>query len=261
MNADEYRKLAEVEDQMWYFRALHGHIERALLEALNEKPAAILDAGCGTAGLIRRLAPKHPAWRWQGVDLSELACALARERVVGLGAPMPAIAEPTIHHGSVTELPFADASFDAIVSADVLYHIDDDERALRELVRVLRLGGVVVINVPAYRWLWSYHDVAVHSRRRYSRPDVRDKLRRAGLVVDRATYWNALPFPLVVVRRKLLPAPRSGSDVQLYAAPVEAAFNVAMACERAWLRTMGALPFGSSVFAVARKKQGMAHER
>ncbi len=256
MHADEYCKLAEVEDRMWYFRALHGHIERALTEALGVSSASVLDAGCGTGGLIRRLAPKRARWRWTGIDVSDLACQLARERVSpgNVDLARPAVPETQIVHGSITSLPFEAAQFDAIVSADVLYHVDEDEAALREFARVLRPGGVVVLNVPAYRWLWSYHDVAVQSRRRYDRAEVTRKLEDGGFVVRASTYWNTLPFPLVVLRRKLLPAPKSGSDVQLYSAPIETMFAAAMALERTWLRAVGPLPFGSSVFAVAQKR-------
>jgi ubiquinone/menaquinone biosynthesis C-methylase UbiE len=251
MNDEEYQKLAAVEDRMWYFRALHGHVERELVAGFGGRPAAILDAGCGTGGLIARLGPRHPTWEWTGLDLSEIACEFATQRVAGSGAPRPNAI--TIRRGSVEALPFADGSFDAIVSADVLYHVDDDAAALREFSRVLRPHGLVVLNVPAYRWLWSYHDEAVHSRRRYGRGDVRRLMRDAGFALRQATYWNTLAFPLVVVRRKLLPAPPGGSDVRLYSAPVEKAFDLAMALERTWLRSVGALPFGSSVFAVGRK--------
>lgn len=244
MEADEYVKLAAVEDRMWYFRALHSHVARALDGAGLPGAAVVLDAGCGTGGLLRRLSGIHSEWRWTGVDLSPAACRLARERVA---------AATEIREASVTALPFADASFDAVVSADVLYHVADDAAALREFARVLRPGGVVVINVPAYRWLWSYHDEAVHSCRRYRRREVLAKLGAAGFSGAAATFWNTLPFPLVVARRKFLPRPRDGSDVRLYPPVVEAAFNAAMAVERAWLRRVGPLPFGVSIFAVARK--------
>jgi SAM-dependent methyltransferase len=259
MNADEYRKLAEVEDRMWYFGALHGHIEHELVRAFRDGPASVLDAGCGTGGMIARLAPRHLAWNWTALDVSELAVSYAQQRLaqpaIGVSANEKLGKAPlaAVHLGSVTALPFADNSFDAIVSADVLYHVDDDGAALREFLRVLRPGGLAVLNVPAYQWLWSYHDVAVHSRRRYSRPDVVRKLRASGFTSVRATYWNTILFPLMVVRRKLMAAPSAGSDVHVYPAPVEAAFGVAMAFERRWLRVLGALPFGGSVFAVGRK--------
>lgn len=242
MEADEYRKMAAVEDAMWYYRALHAHIRRALRATLVRPGARMLDAGCGSGGLIRRLTVSDPSWRWTGLDLSPLACALARERTTA-----------EIREGSVTALPWADAAFDAVVSADVLYHVDDDEAALREFARVVAPGGVAVINVPAHRWLWSYHDVATHARRRYTRPELAAKLRAAGFREVRATHWNALLLPLVVIRRKLLPAPAGGSDVQAYPGFADRAFGAAMAVERGWLGLGAAFPIGSSILAVARR--------
>jgi ubiquinone/menaquinone biosynthesis C-methylase UbiE len=241
MSPDEYPKLAAVEDRMGYFRALHGHVEQALVRQLGAD-AAVLDAGCGTGGLIRRLAPLHPGWRWTGLDASPLACGLARTRVpVGVS-----VAEATVER-----LPWADASFDAVVSADVLYHLDDDLAALREFRRVLKPGGCVVINVPAHRWLFSYHDVAVHARRRYECRELREKLAAAGFAAGEETHWNALLLPLVAVRRKLLPAPAGGSDVTLWPTWQEALFAAAMTLERGWLSHVGALPVGTSILAIA----------
>ena len=241
MEAGEYRKLAAVEDAMWYFRALHAHVRRELAANLPAGPARILDAGCGTGGLIRRLAPLRPDWTWTGIDVSPLACELARERG---GAE--------VREGSVTALPFRDGEFAAAVSADVLYHLDDDEAALREMARVLRPGGIVVINVPAHPWLWSYHDVAVDGRRRYTRAELAGKLTRAGLTPLRLTHWNSALLPLIAARRKLLPAPPGGSDVRLAAPWLEAGLAAIAAGESAWIRRVGNLPAGSSILAVAR---------
>jgi SAM-dependent methyltransferase len=243
VNADEYLKLAAVEDQMWYFQSLHGHLGRELSGHLGTR-AEVLDAGCGTGGLIRRLSAKQPQWGWAGVDLSSIALELARRR----SGP-----EVDLREASVTALPWGDGRFDAVVSADVLYHVDDDAAALREFFRVLRPGGIVVLNLPAYPWLWSYHDEAVHSRRRYTRSGVLRALRTAGFTAGRATYWNTLPFPLIVARRKLWPAPKGGSDVQLMAPPIESVFQAMMGFEHRWIRHVSRLPFGSSVLAVATK--------
>jgi SAM-dependent methyltransferase len=242
MQPDEYRKMAEVEDQMWYYRALHRHVLRNLDAVLPRAPARVLDAGCGTGGLLRRLRAGRPGWQLTGLDFSLAACQLARERVA---APIVA--------GSITALPFAGAVFDAIVSCDVVCQVEDPARAAAELYRCLKPGGVVVLTMPAYQWMYSYHDRETGNRRRYARREVASLLRAAGFVIRASTYWNMLPFPLVVLRRKIFPPAAPTSDVRLYPAPLEATFNGLMALELAWLGWGGFLPFGSSVLTVAQK--------
>ena len=80
VEVEEYRRMAAVEDEMWFYRALHAHLERHLVAARGESTSRVLDAGCGTGGLIRRLAGRHPNWTWTGIDLEPLACDLARAR-------------------------------------------------------------------------------------------------------------------------------------------------------------------------------------
>jgi SAM-dependent methyltransferase len=265
---EEYRRMAAVEDEMWFYRSLHAHLERELIRAAaasrqsdltpasgrattdslaehaTETPMAfrILDAGCGTGGLIRRMERAHPQWKWTGLDAEPLACELARSRC-----------EAEIIQGSLLSLPFPNSTFDAVVCADVLYHLDDDFAALREIHRVLRPGGTVVVNVPAHQWLHSYHDVTVHGRRRYERSDLVERFSRTGFGVQTLTHWNFLPLPLIYFRRKFLPPPESGSDVQLYPRPVEALFRGAGGIERWWLASVATLRWGSSLLGTGRK--------
>jgi SAM-dependent methyltransferase len=241
MQPDEYRKMAEVEDAMWYYRALHRHVERSLAHHLPAQ-ARVLDAGSGTGGLLRRLHRTRPEWRLTGIDFSPLACELARERV-------PA----EILLGSIGALPFADASFEAVTSCDVVCQVADPVQAVREFHRCLKPGGLLVLTMPAYQWMYSYHDREVGNLRRYSRKEVGGLLAAAGFSVVGNTYWNMLPFPLAVLRRKILPPAEPTSDVGLFPAPVEAAFNGLMAVEHAWLGAGGQCPFGNSVLTVARK--------
>jgi SAM-dependent methyltransferase len=242
MEEVEYHKLAEVEDRMWYFRSLHRHFHRVLRQRLGPGPCDLLDAGCGTGGLIRHLQSRESGWRITGIDSSSLACRLARQRC---GA--------AISEGSVTALPMSAEAFEAILSADVLYELEDPAAALHEFHRCLRPGGWVVVNVPAYRWLWSYHDIAVRTKHRFVRPEVARLLTAAGFVVELNTHWNALPFPLIVARRRLLAGSGDTSDVKLYPAPVEIILRGVMAIEHTWLRVGGRWGWGSSILAVGRK--------
>lgn len=242
MDPAEYHKMAAVEDEMWFYHALHQRIWRRLTDHLPGGPARILDAGCGTGGLMRRLQPLHPAWQWTGVDIAREACELARQRTTA-----------EVIEGALESLPFAAGHFDAVVSADVLYHIGDDQAALAELARVLRPGGWLIVNVPAYPWLWSYHDEAVAGKRRYGARELREKLRQAGLAEINLTHWNLMMLPLIVARRKLGPRPAGGSDVQAYPGWLNTMLNSLLAFELALAEAFGRLPAGSSILAVARK--------
>ena len=118
--------------------------------------------------------------------------------------------------GSLLSLPFPDGSFDAVTSFDVLYHrwVEDDRAAVREIVRVLRPGGLFLVRVPALKMLWGAHDEAVHSRHRYTRGEVRRLLEGEGLEVARLTYANTILFPVIAARRTLdRLLHRHGSDV------------------------------------------------
>ncbi|KEF40732.1 MAG: hypothetical protein ER33_15440 [Cyanobium sp. CACIAM 14] len=239
MQIDEYRKLAETEDGMWYFHALN----RRMLLPLRRwrgRPARVLDAGCGTGGLIRTLASHEPAWAITGLDFSPVACSLARERT-----------SAEIVEGSITDLPFAAESFDIVTCADVLSQVWDGSLALREFARVLRPGGVVVINVAAYQWMWSYHDDTCETRHRYRRSELLRLVQDCGLRPTRATYANMLVFPLIIARRKLFPPSSPTSDVQAYPSAVESVCGAMAWLEHAWLRRGGSLPTGCSVFLAA----------
>jgi SAM-dependent methyltransferase len=239
VEAREYERLAQAEDAMWWFRGLHANLLAALRNERVEA-AAILDAGCGTGGFLARLAATFPGATTVGLELDPDAAGVARRKS---GCPVCV--------GSVERLPFADGRFEAVVSADVLCHAGVDEQgALAALRRSLRPGGILVLNLPAYRWLYSGHDAAVANARRYGRHEVELMLRESGFARVRARYWNTFLFPLMVLRRKLWRT--AGSDVALLPAPLERLFAavIALECRFAAQRR---LPFGGSILAVAVK--------
>jgi SAM-dependent methyltransferase len=246
MERDEYDRLRLVEDRMWWFAAVHANLIMLYQRAMPRLLATgrLLDAGCGTGGFLARLGREMPETPAMGVDADETACRWAAEK-----SARPVCA------GSVNALPFADAAFATIVSVDVLCHRHvDDVQALRQFYRCLAANGTLILNLPAYRWLMSRHDVAVYTARRYTRKQVVELLRAAGFRPIFASYWNIVLFPLMVVTRKLLPA-GSGSDVKLQPRIVETLCRAATALERALMRRGVRFPFGGSVLAVATKPE------
>ena len=243
MNVEEYGRMYDAEEVQWWYAGMRAISLALLAEAWPDGEAAarrILDAGCGTGNNLVHL---RRFGRTIGVDLSEEALRFCRSHGV------------TVARGSVLSLPFAHAAFDAVTSFDVLYHrwVTDDRAAVREVARVLRPGGILLVRLPALAMLWGAHDEAVLSRHRYTKGEVRRLLEEEGLSVERVTYANFLLFPLILARRTLdRLTGRRGSDVSFLPAPMEWAFRHLLAIEARLLRRLS-LPLGASVFALARK--------
>ncbi len=233
---------------MWWFAALHANLLMLyrLTGGPTEAAARLLDAGCGTGGLLARLAADYPDRAAIGLDAERGACVRAATKS---GRPVCA--------GSVDALPFADRAFAAIFSADVLCHRDvDATAALAQFHRCLRDGGLLLLNLPAYQWMLSRHDATVYNVRRFTRRGLVHLLQAAGFRLLFASYWNAVLFPIMVLTRKLLPpGAATTSDVRRYPAPVEAVCRAATGLERALLSCGLRLPFGGSVIAVAAKER------
>jgi SAM-dependent methyltransferase len=241
----EYRRMYEAEEAQWWYagqRAIAAALlEPALKATTVTGPVRLLDAGCGTGFNLLALGSLGRA---TGVDLAPEAIAFCQER----GARAV--------RASLLALPFPDATFSAVTSFDVIYHawVTDDRAAVAEMVRVVRTGGLVLVRVPALKMLWGAHDIEVQSRHRYTRGELRVLLETCGLRVERATYCNALLFPLLLARRTLdRLLGRAGSDVGFLPAPLEWAFARALRAEAALVRSGFSFPLGASVVALARK--------
>ena len=240
MNVAEYERMFRAEETQWWYAGMRAISFALLGVGPGPTPLRFLDAGCGTGNNVRHFGDRGRA---VGVDLSEEAIRFCRERGV------------TVVRGALMALPFRDGAFDCVTSFDVLYHrwVTDDRAAVRELTRVLKPGGLLLVRVPALMMLWGAHDEAVHSRHRYTRGEVERLLAGAGLDVLRATYANFFLFPLLAARRLLdRVTGRHGSDVQFLPAPLEWAFRALLEREARLVRHVS-LPVGASVFALARK--------
>jgi SAM-dependent methyltransferase len=236
MEPAEYDLMDAAEARMWWYRALHAR----LTDALAPVRGRILDAGCGTGGFLAALARARPDLTRHGLEYNATAADRAKAKS---GA--------RIAQGSVNALPYADASFDAAVSADVLCHeAVDPATALRELRRVLRPGGRLVLNLPAYQWMLSAHDRRVRNVRRFTASSATALLRQAGFADIRARYWNGLLLPLMILQRKILARGGAVSDVAPFPPWLDATLHGMTQLER----RLPVPPFaGGSVLAIAEK--------
>ena len=247
MELAEYATMAGVEQEHWWYRGLRAMIGAAWAAHVGPGRPQLLDVGCGTGANLQALGREAQA---VGVDVAPAAIDWCRRR--GLEATLV---------GSAAALPFAAASFDVVLSCDVLCHrtLQDRARPVREIARVLRPGGILILNLPAFRWLLSPHDHAVQQDHRFTRGEVQGLLRGAGLEPLRLTYWNGLLFPAAVAMRALrgLKGERGSDlavDAGVGAAPL---LERILGLERRLLRHVD-LPLGLSVLAVARRGPGAA---
>jgi SAM-dependent methyltransferase len=162
--------------------------------------------------------------------------------------------------GSVTALPFADASFDVVSAFDVVEHCADDSVAVGELARVLVPGGRLLLSVPAYSWAWSDHDVRAGHHRRYTRTRIARVVEEAGLAVGRRTHAFAGVFPIFAAERvvRRLRGETTGSEDSRLPAVSPRQDRLLSGLSRLDRRLLGRhdLPFGSSVFLAAHKPRG-----
>ncbi|HEX8968767.1 MAG TPA: methyltransferase domain-containing protein, partial [Chloroflexota bacterium] len=245
MEREQYAIMARREARHWWYAGMRRVALAILEDALaGRRDVRILDAGCGTGGTTTEL---RRFGQVVGIDLAWEALEPAR----GLGLDRLA-------RGSVEQLPFHTASFDVATSFEVVYHlgVGSDASVFEEIHRVLKPGGLLLLRVPAHDWLRGEHDRLVHTRHRYTRPEVRHKLEAAGFQIQRLTWANTLLFPPAVAKRLLErfshDSPDGEPDLWQPPAVLNAALENLVAVESALIPRGVPLPFGLSVLAVAR---------
>lgn len=241
MQADFEKHYHELEAIHWWFVS-RRHLFLGFLTQVS-KGSQVLDIGCSSGLMLQALQEK--GMQATGVDISQEAVHLCQKK--GFTALCM----------DAASLSFPDQSFDCILASDVLEHIEDDRQALSEWFRVLKPGGLLVLGVPAFSFLYSDHDVYNHHKRRYTSKQIKTLLQDQGFFLNKATYWSfILFFPIAFFRlcSKFSFIKRVSSRYQLKKAPksLNALFKAILYLENRWLQKH-TLPVGVSVIALARK--------
>jgi SAM-dependent methyltransferase len=236
---DEFQAILDHEESHWWYRGRLRIVLREVERLAIPQGARILDAGCGSGRVLDELARFGQV---SGVDLSPVAVAAASAR-----------GHARVSRASVEELPFPDSSFHLVTCLDVIEHIPDDRAALRELFRVTRPGGHLLVTVPAYQALWSEHDERNQHQRRYRRGSLRTAAAEAGWELVRDTHFNSLLLaPAVAVRLagRVREGGRRRSELALTPQWLTPVLELPLRLEAAYLGRGGSLPAGLSVAAV-----------
>jgi SAM-dependent methyltransferase len=246
----EYRIMYDMEMDYWWYVGLHRLVLH-FLEQENHRgngPVEVLDAGCGTGQLMKlcHSAGLDPV----GLDFSVEALRFSRIRDIR-----------SLIQGSISEIPFRNDLFDVVVSLDVADCLEGDEmtHSLGEMYRVLKPRGAMILNLPAYNSLRSQHDRAQHILHRFNALELRSLLSEIGFQLEVCTYRNTFLFPIAaavrLMKRRSAPGQDSlRSDLKPLPNPINKTLSWILSVENYLIETGLFMPFGLSVFCVARKR-------
>lgn len=251
-----FERLFAIEDKHFWFRA-RNRVISVILQSLvrHFRPGYhVLEVGSGTGNTLRQLEQTCTNGTVLGMDLFFEGLRYAQHRV----------ACPLVQ-GDMHFPPFG-IQFDLIGLFDVLEHLPDDMAVLRDLHRMLKPNGCLMLTVPAHMSLWSYFDEASHHCRRYEYNGLENKLNQAGYRVEYLTHYMASIFPLVWIGRRVAghffikqgndieqAHQLAGRDIKIIPVLNDALFFMLL-LETRLLKRRRRLPIGTSLLAVARKE-------
>lgn len=249
MENQEYEIMYQLEQTNWWFKGKQFLLQQTLQSLGNRmsKRDRILDIGAGTGIVLKILQDIGEAF---GIELSLQGIKYLKKRklkrIICADAEQP--------------LPFKNDSFTLITCLDVLEHLEKDDRLLKEMIRVTKPGGHILVAVPAFNMFWSPHDVALHHKRRYTRRQIVNIIRAMNCEIIKASYYNfILSLPILAVRtcKSIVSQNKQSQSDFFMELPhfmntfLGFLYRVELGC----LRFMN-FPFGVSIMLILRKDGG-----
>ncbi|EKD90097.1 MAG: methyltransferase type 11 [uncultured bacterium] len=185
----EYLRIEKLENYHFWYRAMEELAIDLIKKYCPKRKLKILDAGCGSGGMTQKLTKFGHV---TGIDINEKALKLAKQKKID-----------KVMKTDVCNLPFHDSSFDLVTSFDVIYHqgVIDDLKALKEMYRVLKPNGILLLRVPALESLRGSHDIAVKTRYRYTAYELKHKMLLAGFNTRKISYLNMVLSTILLIKR------------------------------------------------------------
>ncbi|MFQ5822869.1 MAG: class I SAM-dependent methyltransferase [bacterium] len=245
MEKRTYELFKNLQERHWWFVGRRKILLTILDSLIDSKPIRILDVGCGTGVMVKYFGQFGEIW---GVDSSKEAVEACRKENL-----------PNVYLDS--QFHMREEFVDLITCLDVIEHIEDDVGFLKRYVRYLKKDGALILTAPAYKFLWSDHDVVNHHKRRYSKRELVELVLALDFKIQKVTYFNTFLFPPIALIRILHKIKRTfikvnvdkmDSDFEFVHNYLDTILSWVFASERYLLKNHR-FPFGVSLLCIARK--------
>ena len=235
---------SEVENFHWWF-VVRRKLLKSILSSINiQKKAITLDIGCGTGSNLKALV--SAGLDVIGLDQSIYALTLVKEK-----------GDYSLMAGDLNKLPLKTNSVGLIIAMDIFEHLQEDMVGIHESYRVLGEGGILIVTVPAFKFLWGIQDIVTGHKRRYSRREIMNKLKAAGFDILKSSYFNFFLFiPILIARRMIqLLGLKIRSENEVNSPLLNYIFKAVFSLEPYLLKYFS-FPIGVSILCIGRKNEG-----
>ncbi|MES2809052.1 MAG: class I SAM-dependent methyltransferase [Bacteroidota bacterium] len=247
MYTSEYATMFSTENELWWYVGLRSVLKH-YLGKYAPAGGVVLDAGCGTGKNMAFISSL--GFKVEGFDYSDHAIAFCQKR--GLNQ---------VQKGDITNIQWPNASFDVVTCMDVVGSLtaEDNLKAVSEMYRVLKPGGLLIAHTAALELFRSQHDDVANIKLRFNREQFKELFIKDNATILKLSYRVFLLSPLILlfklIKRLTGKARADGastSDQVLFPFGINWLLLQVQLFENWLFRTVN-FPFGSSVFVVLKK--------